>query len=111
MAIELHGLRTKKDRNEILDELRLSASANNVLGLFLDGEDEMVTTAVCKVEETSAGILIHFEKTDLHGYPLEKNPVMFDDVKSVIHFQTLFSDPVYVRIRQRRAGESDKFAA
>ena len=111
MAIKINGLTTKTDPGEILDELRRSAERNNVLGLFIEGDAEMVTTAVRKIEDTSDGFIVHFERTDLHGYPVGKNPVALNQIKSVIPFQTLFSDPVYEAIRHRKASERDKYAA
>lgn len=112
MPAEVSGLIAKKGNNEILEELIHSVQKTNVLGLFIEGAEEMITTSVVQVTETEDGNkLIYFQSCDLHGYPLERNPVLLTDIKSVIHFKTLFNDPVYVRIRQRREGRSDNLAA
>ena len=107
MAIEVSGLTVRRDREEIIDELKKSAERGNVLGLFVDGQEEMITTAVTSVTGSDpVEMIVYFQKTDLHGYPLDENPVQLSKIKSVIRFNTLFSDPVYTRIRQRRLGDN-----
>jgi hypothetical protein len=103
MATELSGLISRKTKPEILAELQKSSQKRNVLGLFIDGQEEMVTTAVTQVIETNADVMIYFETTDLHGYALEENPVILSKIRSVVPFHTLFNDPVYVKIRERRS--------
>jgi hypothetical protein len=104
MAIEVNGLTVKRERTEIMNELTASAERKNVLGIFLDGQDEMITTAVTQISPTEDNdVSVTLEKTDLHGYPLEENPVLISKIKSVIRFKTLFNDPVYLRIRQRKS--------
>jgi hypothetical protein len=109
--LELSGLTAKKDKNEILDELIQSAANHNVLGLFFDGAEEMITTSVLDITDAGENKVVCFEKTDLHGYPLERNPVMLSEIRSVIHFNTRFQDPVYAAIRQRRSRDSNHLAA
>jgi hypothetical protein len=103
MATELSGLISKKTKPEILTELRKSSQNRNVLGIFIDGHEEMLTTAVTELIETNADPIVHFEKTDLHGYALEENPILLSKIRSVIPFNTLFNDAVYVRIRERKS--------
>lgn len=112
MPAEVSGLTAKKGKSEILEELIHSAQKTNVLGLFIEGEEEMITTSVVQISETENNIkLIYLQPCDLHGYPIDRNPVLLTDIKSVIQFKTLFNDPVYVRIRKRREGRSDNRAA
>jgi hypothetical protein len=99
MSFEVASLRKKKDQQEILDELTQSLHNTNVLGIHLKGEEEMITTAVVSIQESGNNKLIQFKDYDLHGYPLARNPVFLSEIKSVIHFNTKFDDPVYVQIR------------
>jgi hypothetical protein len=110
--MKLNGLTPKKSEHEILEALTESTCKNNVLGLFIDGEDEMITTAVLKITDAvEQDKLVYFEKTDLHGYVLEMNPILLSKIKSVIPFNTLFNDPIYVRIRSMKEAKSDHLAA
>jgi hypothetical protein len=111
MSVEINGLTAKKAPDEILEELVHSVRETNVLGLFIEGEEEMVTTAVHHITETANETLVFFQPCDLHGYPLRRNPVNLLEIKSVIHFNTLFNDPVYVNIRARKNERKDNLAA
>lgn len=102
MAEAINGLAAKKDRKDILNELIQSLKNHNVLGVFLAGGEEMITTSVVNIEGDSTDKLIYFETTDLHGYHIDKNPVPLSAIATVIPFKTLFSDPVYQQIRQRK---------
>lgn len=96
-------LRKIQEPQQILDELVKSMTQKNVVGIFFKGETELVTTAVVNLIQTDIDTLVQFKDTDLHGYELDKNPVLLSDIDSVIHFETLFDEPVYANIRQRRA--------
>jgi hypothetical protein len=102
MSVEVSGLQLRRDRDDIIYELQRSAERGNVLGIFIEGQDEMITTSVSHIDCK----LIHFQKTDLHGYPVQENPVSLEKIKSVIRFNTLFTDPVYERIRQRKSSDN-----
>jgi hypothetical protein len=99
------GLKYTYDKAGILRELLSSAVNNHVLGIFISGEEEHVTTAVSQISEDVADPLVYFKESDLHGYPLQTNPCFLSQIKSVIHFDTRFDDPTYVRIRESRSIE------
>lgn len=111
MAFDVPGLRSVKERNEILAELENSRSENNVLGFFLRGEEELITTAVDDVQKKGDDIWVQLKPCDLHGYPIEKNIISLDEIRTVVHFNTRFDDAVYVKIRQRRNSGMDQSRA
>jgi hypothetical protein len=104
MTQEMGSLQKKKNQQEILEELSLSLQNTNVLGIFLKGEEEMITTAVVSIQDHADDKLIRFRDADLHGYKVPKNPVKLSDIRSVIHFNTKYDDPVYAQIRARKNG-------
>lgn len=102
MEMDVPGLRTIKDKGEMVSELLNSKIENNVLGLFIRGEEELLTTAVTDVIDAGDDKIVHLRTTDLHGYPVAKNPVLLSEIRSVVCFKTRYDDPVYLKIRQRR---------
>jgi hypothetical protein len=98
--MQLAGLRTIHEKGQILSELTLSSIHKNVVGIFIAGEDELVTIAVSHIKEDGSDPLIFFNDLDLHGYPLDKNPCQLSHIKSVVPFKTKYDDPVYLKIRE-----------
>ncbi|HYG03572.1 MAG TPA: hypothetical protein VD927_14085 [Chryseosolibacter sp.] len=111
MEFDVPGLRSVREKNEIIVELENSRSENNVLGFFLRGEDELITTAVEEINGFGNDIHVQLKSLDLHGYPIGRNPVPLSEIRSVVHFNTKYDDPVYMKIRQRRNGIDENKAA
>ena len=98
--MERRSLQYIYDSAGILRELVSSATHHHVLAVFVSGIDEFFTTAVSHLSGDQSDALVFFKDSDLHGYPLEKNPCRLSEIKSVIHFDTRFDDPVYLKIRE-----------
>lgn len=102
----------KKDRNEILLELFKSKEKTNVLGFYFNNEDKLITTVVKKISVTEfPEPVIYLNEFDLHGYPLAKHQFSLSDIKGVIPFNTLYDDPVYIRIREMKRRMNETIAA
>jgi hypothetical protein len=102
MAFEIVNNQIKKTKEDILAELRNSVVKNNAIGIFIKDTNELVTTAVKNIEETSEGdFTIILQDQDLHGYPLERNRLQFSNIERVIHFSIGFDDPQYVKVRRK----------
>jgi hypothetical protein len=97
--------------SEILPELLHSIERTNVVGLFVSSQEEMITTSVLKVSGDEKQTYVYLQDHDLHGYPIEKNPILLSEIQKVIPFRTLFNDPVYVNIRQMAKNQKDDLAA
>ncbi|MBT1703474.1 hypothetical protein [Chryseosolibacter indicus] len=106
------AFRVKRDRNEILQELFESKEKTNVLGFYLKGEHKLITTAVVDIgfSEVSEPV-IQLRECDLHGYPLFKSQIPLSEIDGVIRFNTLYNDPVYVRIREMKNRINSELAA
>jgi hypothetical protein len=98
--MESAGLKTIHEKGQILSELILSSINHNVLGIFIVGQDELVTTAVSHITDDGSDSLVFFREHDLHGYPLDKNPCPVSQINSVVPFKTKFDDPIYRKIRE-----------
>ncbi|MBT1704475.1 hypothetical protein [Chryseosolibacter indicus] len=92
----------KDTREEILGELNLSLQKRTAIGIFIKDSGDLITTAVVDIEESPTGDhVITLMKQDLHGYPVEQNPLHLSNIERVIRFNIPFDDPQYVIERRK----------
>jgi hypothetical protein len=113
MSFKVTAVKVEKNRMGVLTELIHSQHHTNVLGIILRGKKQLLTTAVRNIKDCGNNDKeVYFRETDLHGSPIYKNPVLLSEIEGVIHFNTLFDDPVYVRIREwKTTGVNNNIAA
>lgn len=82
-------------KDEILNDILISAQTGCVVKLTLRHEKNPVITAVDKV----AGDKIRLKRTCLYGYKLKSRQVALQDIETIQRYKTLFDAPLFTHLR------------
>lgn len=84
-----------KIKEEILNDILISAQTGCVLKLKLRHEKNPVITAVDKV----AGNKVVLKPTCLYGYRIKTRTVALPDIETVTRYKTCFDAPLFAQLR------------
>jgi hypothetical protein len=102
MPFEVTTSQIKNNREDMLVELQQSLESQNVIGIILKENHELITTAVAALKEDITGdYIIQLMDQDLHGFPVERNMLLLSQIERIIHFSISFDDPQYVKERRK----------
>lgn len=82
-------------KDEILNDILISAQTGCVVKLKLRNEKNPVITAVDKV----AGDKILLRRTCLYGYKLKSREVALPDIETIQRYKTRFDAPLFTHLR------------
>ena len=84
-----------KTKNDILNDVLLSAKTHCVLKIKLKNVPNPVITAVEKVNENE----ILLKPTCLYGYELKKRAITLPEIEEVKRYKTNFHSPLFEKLR------------
>ena len=90
----------KASYNQIIADLQKSQNKGNIIALKIKGNEKPVLTAVSEVK---ANRIIMLNPVSVYGTQIEEAVLHVEDIESIRIYSSLYSDPVYVRIRQLKA--------
>ncbi len=86
-----------KNYDQIFSDLFKSESRGNVICVKVKGNDKPLLTSV---KEVKSNRIIVFNPVSVYGALLEENVYHIEDIETLKVYSALYSDPVYVRIRE-----------
>jgi len=81
----------------MIADLFKSKSRGNIVSLKVKGSDKQLLTTVNEVKGNSIVIL---NPVSVYGSPIDEAVFHIEDIESLKVYSALYSDPVYVRIRE-----------
>jgi hypothetical protein len=94
----------KKSYNQIIADLFKSKSRGNVIALKIKGNEKPFLTSV---DEVKGNRIIILNPISVYGTQLEECIFHVEDVESLRVYNALYTDPIYVRIRQLKNSIDD----
>lgn len=86
-----------KSYNQILADLFKSKSRGNVVALKVKGTEKPLLSTVSDVR---ANTIVVLNPISVYGSQLEESIFHVEDIESLKIYSALYTDPVYVRIRE-----------
>lgn len=87
----------KKSYDQIVSDLFRSKKKGNVVAVKIKGSDKPVLTSVNEVRGNTIVIL---NPISVYGTEIDESILHIEDIESLKVYSALYSDPVYVRIRE-----------
>jgi hypothetical protein len=87
----------KKPYNQIIADLFKSKSRGNIVALKVKGSDKQLLTAV---NEVKGNCIVVLNPVSVYGSPIDDAIFHVEDIESIKVYNALYTDPVYVRIRE-----------
>jgi hypothetical protein len=87
----------KKSYNQIIADLFRSKSRGNIVSLKVKGNDKQLLTTV---NEVKGNCIVILNPVSVYGAPIDGAVFHVEDIESLKVYSALYSDPVYVRIRE-----------
>lgn len=87
----------KKSYNQIIADLFKSKSRGNIVSLKVKGSDKQLLTTV---NEVKGNCIVILNPVSVYGAPIDEAVFHIEDIESLKVYSALYSDPVYVRIRE-----------
>jgi hypothetical protein len=94
----------RKSYNQIIADLFKSKNRGNIVALKVKGSEKPVLTTVSEVKGNR---IIFLNPISVYGSPLEESIFHVEDIESLKVYSALYTDPVYVRIRQLKNNIDD----
>jgi hypothetical protein len=87
----------RKSYNQLIADLFKSKNRGNIVSLKVKGNDKLMLTSV---NELKGNCIVILNPVSVYGAALEESIFHIEDIESVKVYNALYSDPIYVRIRQ-----------
>jgi hypothetical protein len=87
----------KKSYNQIIADLFKSKSRGNIVALKVKGNERPVLT---QVNEVKGNCIVILNPVSVYGAPIDDAVLHVEDIESLKVYNALYTDPVYVRIRE-----------
>lgn len=90
----------KTSYNQLIADLLKSKNRGNIIALKVKGNEKPVLTTV---NEVKGNRIIVLNPVSVYGSQIDEAVLHLEDIESLRVYSSLYSDPVYVRIRQLKA--------
>lgn len=87
----------KKSYNQIIADLFKSKSRGNIIALKVKGNERPLLT---QVNEVKGNRIVILNPVSIYGSPIDEAVLHLEDIESIKVYSALYTDPVYVRIRE-----------